>query len=218
MVTVSHLVKKIIKDKPFLQEALAEKIISYGNLAEQIIGKIQEELEKPVKHSAVVMALRRYADEIKEERSKVKPFDYNSEIIMKTNACDIVVQKKASLIPKLKSLYSIVDFDKGDTLNIILGNYEISIVTNEKYKNKILKFLKDEKILHKESNLVALTMRFSNDFINTPGVIFTIIRKLAWENINIFEVVSTLTELTLILKEKDSIKAYDALQSLMKKE
>ena len=217
IVTVSHLVKKIIKDKPFLQEALAEKIISYGNLAEQIIEKIQEELEKPVKHSAVVMALRRYADEIKEERSKIKPFDYSSEISMKTNLCDVGVQKKASLIPKIKSLYSIVDFDKGDTLNIILGNYEVSIVINEKYKQKVVNALKGEKIIHKESNLVALTMRFSDDFINTPGVIFTIIRKLAWENTNIYEVVSTLTELTLILKEKDSMKAYEALQSLMKK-
>jgi len=164
------------------------------------------------------MALRRFSDEIKKERSNIKQFDYSSEIIMKTNVCDVSVQKKSSLIPKLKSLYSIVDFEKGDTLNIILGSYEISIVANEKYKNKILKFLKDEKILHKESNLVALTMRFSDDFINTPGVIFTIIRKLAWENINIYEVVSTLTELTLILKEKDSLKAYDALQSLVRKE
>ena len=82
---------------------------------------------------------------------------------------------------------------------------------------KVLKFLKDEKILTKESNLVALTMRFSDDFIHTPGVIFTTIRQLAWENINIFEIVSTLSELTLILRKKDSIKAYDALQRLVEK-
>ena len=37
----------------------------------------------------------------------------------------------------------------------------------------------------------------------------------AWEKINIFEIVSTMTELTFILSKKDSMKAYNALQELM---
>ncbi len=218
MVTISHLVKKIVNDKPFLQEALAQKIISYGNLAEQLTPKIEEELGKKIKHSAAVMALRRYSDELKDLHEKVKPFDYRSEIVMKTNICDINAVKSPILVNKLNKLYSIVDFEKGDVLNIIVGNFEVSIVTNEKYKDKVINFLKGEKILNKESNLVALTIRFgSSEFFNTPGVVFTIIRKLAWENINIYEIVSTMTELTLILDKKNSMKAYDALQGLMVK-
>ncbi|HLC96451.1 MAG TPA: hypothetical protein VJH97_03960 [Candidatus Nanoarchaeia archaeon] len=215
MVTVSHLVKHFIQGRPFLQEALGNKLISYGNLAEQMKAGIEKDLDKQVKHSAIVMALRRYSDELEDEQSRVKPFNYKSEIIMKTNICDICVLRKPGLLTKLKSLYEMVDFDKGDTLNIILGNFEVSIVTNEKYKDKVLQFLKSEKILNKESNLVALTMRFSDDFIHTPGVVFSVIRKLAWENINLFEIVSTLSELTLILKKDDAIRAYDTLQKLM---
>ena len=66
MVTISHLVKKIVKDSPFLEEALSRKIVSYGNLAEQITERLEEELDKKIKHSAVVMALRRYAEELKQ--------------------------------------------------------------------------------------------------------------------------------------------------------
>ncbi|MBS3098018.1 hypothetical protein J4209_04460 [Candidatus Woesearchaeota archaeon] len=218
MVTISHLVKKIVNEKPFLQEALAQKIISYGNLAEQLTPKIEEDLGKKIKHSAAVMALRRYSDELKDMHEKVKPFDYRSEIVMKTNICDINVVKSPKLMTKLNKLYGFVDFEKGDILNVIIGNFEISIVTNEKYKDKVIQFLKGEKIVKKESNLVALTIRFgSSEFFNTPGVVFTIIRKLAWENINIYEIVSTMTELTLILDKKNSMKAYDGLQSLMVK-
>ena len=141
MVTISHLVKKIVNDKPFLQEALAQKIISYGNLAEQLTPKIEEELGKKIKHSAVVMALRRYSDELKDLHEKVKPFDYRSEIVMKTNICDINAVKSPALVNKLNKLYSIVDFEKGDVLNIIVGNFEVSIVTNEKYKDSVIKFL-----------------------------------------------------------------------------
>jgi len=217
MVTVSHLVKHYVKDKPFLNEALSKRLISYGNLADDIKPMIEKELGKNVKHSAIIMALRRYAEQLEKEQDKVKQFDYTSEIIMKTNICDICVLKKPGLMKNLNNLYGMVDFDKGDMLDVILGNYEISIVTNEKYKQGFLKFLKGEKILNKESNLVALTMKFSDDFLHTPGVVFNIMRKLAWENINIFEIVSTLSELTLILKEKDAMRAYDALQSLVRK-
>ncbi|MBW2984243.1 hypothetical protein KY361_03960 [Candidatus Woesearchaeota archaeon] len=215
MVTVSHLVKKIINDKPFLEEALSQKLISYGNLAEQIKPKIEEELGKEVKHSAIVMALRRYSDEIEESRIRIAPFDYSSEITMKTNLCDFCVVKSPSLLAKLKQLYGLVNFERGDTLNVILGNYEVTIIINERYKDRLTKFLKGEKILSKEANLAALTIGFKGDFLHTPGIIFNVIRKLAWENINIYEVVSTLTELTLILSKKDSIKAYDALYNLI---
>ena len=131
---------------------------------------------------------------------------------------DFNVVKSNNLLTKIKNLYSLIDFEKGDILNIILGNNEVSIITNEKCEKKLLDFLKGEKILNKEFDLVSLTISFhSSDFIETPGVIFTAIRKLAWNNINIFEIVSTMTELTFILKKKDSIKAYNVLYELVGK-
>jgi len=215
MVTISHLVKSMINEKPFLQEALSKNIVSFGNLAEQILPKIETELDKKVKHSAVVMSLRRYAQELEQLSQKPKQFNFKSEIVMKTNICDICVVKSPALMTKIKNMYDLVSFEKGDTLNIILGDNEISIVTNEKHKERFLKSLKGEKIQNKESNLVSLTMRFSDDFIHTPGVISTIVRNMSWENINMFEVVSTLSELTLIIRQKDSTRAYVALQKLI---
>ena len=66
-----------------------------------------------------------------------------------------------------------------------------------------------------EENLVSLTMTFSKDFYYTPGVIFNIIRNVAWENINIYEIVSTNTELTFIINKKDAMKGYKALEKLI---
>ncbi len=218
MVTVSHLVKKFIKEQPFVEEALGSKIISFGNLAEQMLPKIEQELGKKVKHAAIIMALRRYSEEISEHRRKAKEFDYAGELLIKTNICDFTVVKSQSLLAKLKTIHNLVNFERGDTLNVILGNNEVSIIINEKYMQSLAKFLSGEKILNKEVNLVALTIIFtSDDFLHTPGVIFNAVRKLAWENVNIYEVVSTMTELTFILNKKDSMKAYDVLQEMVGK-
>src|SRR3989338_3321325 len=175
MVTVSHLVKKLVKDKPFLQEAMGRGIISFGNLAEEMKPGIEEELSKEVKEAAIVMALRRHAEELREKHHKIKSFSYESEILLKSNLMDITVRKTPSLLNKLKSLYSMVDYGKGDVLNIIVGNYELSIVLSSKYKERVLKFLKGEKVLNKEEDLVALTFTFSDDFLHTPGVIFRVL-------------------------------------------
>lgn len=218
MVTISHIVKKIISGQPFVEEALGSGIISVANLAEQLAPKIEKELGKKVKQAAVVMALRRYSEQISEHRKKTKTFDFTGEIIIKTNICDFTVVKSANLLTKLRNVHNLVNFERGDSLNVIIGNNEVSIITNEKYVQKLIKFLSGERILNKEQGLVALTILFTgDDFVHTPGVIFNAVRKLAWENINIYEIVSTMTELTFILSNKDSMKAYDVLQELVSK-
>jgi aspartokinase len=75
--------------------------------------------------------------------------------------------------------------------------------------------LKNEKIQNIEENLISLSMTFSKDFLYTPGVIFNIIRNIAWENINIYEIVSTKTELTFIIHKNDVMKGYKALEKLI---
>ena len=218
MVTISHIVKKFVSGQPFVEESLGEGLISVANLAEHLLPKIEKELSKKIKHAAVVMALRRYSDEISEHRKKSKSFDYKGEILMKTNISDFTAVKSPSLLAKLKTIYNLVNFERGDTLNVILGNNEVSIVINEKYAEKLAKFLSGEKILNKEHGLVALTIIFTaDDFLHTPGIIFNAVRKLAWDNINIFEIVSTMTELTFILNKKDSMKAYEVLQGMVSK-
>lgn len=216
MVTVSHVVKKIVSEMPFIEEGLSRGIISYGNFAEEIKPKIEAELGKKVKDAAIIMALRRHAEQLEQKNARFRKFNFKGEILMKTSINDFTVVRSDSLLPKLKSLYSIVNFERGDTLNIILGTNEVSIIINDKHNDKLKKILKGEKILRKENNLVSLTVSFSGeDFFETPGVIFTAVKKLAWENINIYEIVSTMTELTFILSKKNSMKAYDVLQELV---
>lgn len=216
MVTVSHMVKSIVKERPFLEEGLRQKIISYGNLAEQLKPEIDSVMDKSIKHSAIVMALRRYADSLSKLDSILHSFNYkNSELFMKTNIIDLNIAKSPDSFLKIKKLYTLVKYENGDVLNIIIGNNQISIITNARYKEKVFEIMAGEKIIHQKDNLVALTLVLSKEFIATPGVIFTIVRLLAWENINIYEIVSTVNELTFILDRKDSTKAYNSLSKVI---
>jgi aspartokinase len=216
MVTVSNVVKKIVNERPMIYEALAHNIVNYANLAEQLKPKIEAEMGA-AKDATIMMALRRHSEKIKDRaivKSK-KEFHFNTEIIMKTGLIDITFVRSPSLLAKLGKLYDLVDFERGDTLNIIQGNYEVTIVISERYENQLKKVLGTEKVLNREQDLVSLAMTFSKDFLYTPGVIGKVTRLLAWESINIFENISTMTELTFIVSSKDAIRAYNTLKGLV---
>ncbi len=215
MVTISHLVKKIINSRPLLYEALSQNIVNYANLAELLKPALDAELGQDIKETAIIMALRRYGEHISQKEETKIPFQFNPEIIMKTGLTDLTLVKCPSLLTKLKKIYDLIDYDKGETLNVIQGNYEVTIVVAEKHHKKILSILKDEKIINIEKNLVSLAMSFSKDFLYTPGILAKVTKRLLWENVNVFENISTMTELIFIVSKKDAIKAYNALQGLV---
>jgi aspartokinase len=215
MVTISHVVSKLIDENIYLQEAIGKGIASYGSVAKKLKSDIEEELRKEVAHYAVVAAIRRYAEKMNIKFRDIK-FDANSsEVNLKTNVIDINVLKTLGLFDKLKRIYDIIKFEQGDILHIIYGRNSVSIVTNERYKEKILNFLQHEQIFKTEENLVSLSFSICKKLIETPGVLFQIIRNFAWENINIIEVISMDLEITFIVAEKDAVRGYKALERLI---
>ena len=49
MVTISHVVQKLVDDRVYIQESMDKDIISYASLAKQLQPEIEDELSKPVK-------------------------------------------------------------------------------------------------------------------------------------------------------------------------
>lgn len=215
MVTISHVVKKIVNAHPVIYDSILYGIVNFANLAEHITPLVVQELGEEVHGPAIVMALRRYADVISEKERVQSDFSFKSEIIMKTGLTDLTFVKSPSLLRSLKEIYGLIDFDHGDTLNVIHGNYEITIVVTERYAKKIQQILQNEKILNIEKNLVSLAMGFAKDFLYTPGIIAKVTRTLAWHNVNIFENISTMTELIFIVNKKDAMRAYTTLQNIV---
>lgn len=215
MVTISHVVSKLIDENIYLQEAIGKGIASYGSVAKKLKAEIEAELSKEVAHYAIVAAIRRYAERMEIKFKDIKFDAESSEVNLKTNLIDITVLKTHGLFDKLKHIYDIISFDQGDLLHIIYGRNSVNIVTNERYKDKILNFLQHEKVVKVQEKLVSLSFSISKRLMETPGVLFKILRDFAWENINIIEVISIDLEISLIVSEKNVVRGYKALERLI---
>ncbi len=215
MVTVMQLVKDMVRKRPFIEEALARGIINYGSLADELKPEIEAILEKEVKHSAVMMALRRTAENIEKTKLAKVKFDKNTDITLKSNLFEITVQKTPTIFQQLQKLYQIVDFNQGDSLTITQGQHEVTIISNKKYRKRFEKVFEKEKVVKVIENLGSLSVMIPLDAIEQYGLFYIVTRELSWENINIIELVSTLREMTLILDQKDVTSAFDIMQRLV---
>ena len=215
MVNVSHLTKKYVEDSFLMKDYLAKGLINIPALAEKLKPRIGRELGKEIKKSAITMALRRYSKEIKSKNKTDISFE-KSELIMKTGLCDITVSRSTSLTNVLEELHETVDYKEGDTLNIVQGDSDISIVINDKYKDKVIELLKGEDeekaIINIEEDLVSISVRFGMEYLHTPGVTYTFLGALVMEGINLVEIISSLIEITFVIDKKDATKAYNALE------
>ncbi len=217
MVTIAHLVEKLIEDKPFIQEALTKGILNHAALAEQLTPEIERELKKQVKFSAVNMAIRRLSEKLEKKESKLPKFDIESDITIKSDLIEITLYKVEEVQSKLPDIHKLIDFRSGDILTITQGLHEVMIITNKKYKEEILKAFTKKNIKKTIENLSSLTIKLPVNGTETPGIFYQATRTLAWENLSIVDIVSTLTELTLILKEEDTGKAFNILKDLIRK-
>lgn len=215
MSTVSQEVKNIIDESPFLPEMLIRDIVSFSNLAFEMKPKIEERLNKNVNQPAIVMALRRYADELKAEDNRKEKIKINYELSMKTNIYDVNLQRNELSLKMLNRLYECVQLEKGDFLNVSLGTFEMSIAISDKYQAVLKELIKDEVVLNEFADLVAINIAFSGNFVETPGLVYLAVRRLAFENINVIEILSTMNVLTFVVERSESMRAYEVLQSFL---
>ncbi len=215
MVTISRVVEKIVERSPFIQEAIAKEIVNYAALALNIKKEVEYEMKQKVKDSAIMMALRRFNEKLGENFCSQVKFDKHSEITIQSNLIIFMIKRTWETQKKLQEVYSISDNKPGVFLAVTQGLHEINILTTDNYDEHISNLFKNFQVQKKLKNLCGITLKFHEEFLETPGFIYTITRALLWENINILDIISTFTELMIIVDERDSGRCFEVLRTLI---
>jgi hypothetical protein len=215
MVTISSVVQDILNKNVLLQEAINNDIVSYNKLANNILSEIEAELGKKVKHNAIVMALRRYSKKLVKRKDKPS-LNYFRETLLKTDICLIILEESPNAFNKTQELYNKMEFKQGKIFNIVQGNYELGIITNQSNMKNLIHTFGGKNILRIVEDLVVISLMYSKDFLFTPGVLYNVLRFLAWENINVLNIIITPEELSLVISREDTMRCYKTLEKLVK--
>ena len=214
MITVPEATKTIIERSRYLTEAMSKDLINYSSLARYIKPELEKTLMKPVSNAAIIMAIKRIAQDIKPKFAPLTIFTNTPEMIVRSNLIDITISNSPTLSKKISKILDLHHTNQKYFFTLTEGLSETTIIASQDAKDIIEENIKGETILARFENLSAITIRQPKEISYSPGVVYFFLKSLAWEGINLIEVVSTYVELTLILEDKDVNQAFAILKSL----
>lgn len=214
MLTTAMVLENIIRNSPYISDALENNLINYCALARRLKPKVEKELLKKVTIGALIMALKRISKKIKPKLSFKKVTEEIPDLIVKSNLTEFTFSNSLNMIKNYQKLLSNLTDKNQFFLTFTQGIFETTVITGQELKEEIKVLFKNEVIILQYDHLSSITIKYSKEIIETPGFYAWILKTLAWEGVNVIEMVSTYREFTIILDNKNLEKAFSILKNL----
>ncbi len=213
MLTIPNAVEEVIKKKPFLESALVEGLINLSALARKLKPEIEKKVGKEVNDSAVIMALNRLVPrlELMSAMKFKKVVENIGDIIVRSNLADIAFANSHTLFEKQAILLDRVRSMKDVFCTFSQGIYETTLVVSSSIAALVEEIFADETLIARSGDLSSITVKLPTENSVCPGVYYYIFKELAWDNINITEVISTTNEFTVVISDADIHRAFTIL-------
>ena len=91
---------------------------------------------------------------------------------------------------------------------------ETTIILSASVSEKVEDIFKNERLKDRTVNLASLTLNLPETNKTIPGLYYYILKQIAWAGINIYEVISTTNEFTIIVADNDIDKTFSVIKSM----
>lgn len=200
MITVAQKVEELVNQSPYLREAMTDKLINLSSLARQLKPQIEKDLLKDVTEGAIFVALQRYSSTMK-PYYQVNPADYLANLGLRSDLFELTVKNSSRLLEKLSQLAKEVEDQRASTFIFTQGQYETTVITSKTLRSALEKTLEGESITSTIPDLTGISLQRTHDQIETTGVLQFPLRILAWEGISVVEIITTLNEIMIIVRD-----------------
>ena len=216
MKTISSCVNEILVSRPFLEEALSRDIINFSALAKDLNQIISEMLRKPVKEGAITMALRRYKPPVDVgNMGRLKnAFKNLGDITVRSNLSDFTFQNSKTLINSHSKVLEKINNNNQIFYAFTRGIFESNIIISSSEKKSIVEVFKNEKLIGLKDCLTTITLNLPEGNSKIVGLYYQIFKRLAWDNVTLYEVISTTNEFTILVEDHLVDKAFSVIKGL----
>ena len=217
--TIQEAVGEILKSKPYLEESIHDGIINLSSLARMISKEVTDRTGKPAARGALVMAIQRHQPG---KLSAIKVRSGNlltnlSNIIVRSDIAVFTFENSITLPSRLAKLSAVLSKRRGLFYTFSQGVFETTIILNIEGIAELEKILQKESRVAFTRNLACITLYLPDENTEIAGYYYFILKMIAWEGINIVEILSTTNEFSIILDDKDVDLAFSTLQKARKR-
>ena len=210
-INITLLLQNFFNKHPDIKESRNKGLINRRALAQFII---KNEALNSNYMDAVLTALRRFP----EEKANTSELDFAEEIKLSTKNGIVIIylEKSPEVFKKISQLLQLINFNKNETLKIVLGTSSVKIFVDENNLNKVKDIFPHKEIISNYKHISELTLLFPEKARMTKGNLAYITAALAVNNINIIELLTGRPEIIFYFNEKDLLKAYETINQLKK--
>ncbi len=213
MISVSDALSEIIVKLPLIEEGLSRGIINYSAFAREVKPQIEKKLYKNVTEGAIVMALKRLSVRLAKGKPAGKSLNL-TDLTVRSNLTEFTFANSDSLIEKQRELFHALSGKKDVFCAVSQGIRETTFITSAEAALAVEKIFRNEANISRMGQLSSITIHLPEETVKTPGIYYQILKRLAWEKINMIEAISTYTEITIVFENKDIGKAFSVLSNL----
>lgn len=216
MNSIGKITEDLINRSPFLREAMSDDLINISALARKLKPEIEDLVGKEVKEGAIVMAIKRMTPGLY-HRLNVKITNVIGDLgdfLVRSNLTDYTYENSESLKIKQTELVQEINKDNDSFFTLCKGVTETTFIFSAQHSDTVERIFKGEKLKSNTKDIASITVKLP--LINTEiyGIYYYILKHLAWEGINIVEIVSTSNEFTVVVKQDDVDKAFKILMQI----
>lgn len=210
MITVTQAVSEILQTDELALEALRAGLLNLSAYALKISARVENATFKKVKKGTIVVALSRAVKHLP-EAPLLSPHVALTNLGVKSALTVLTYKKTADMQRKISVMNPFI-LGIHELFAVTEGQEEITIICADSAKDLFLRHaginIKPKSQFH---SVVAITASLKEKDIQTPNLLYTLLRTLAVKRINIIELVSTYTEISFIVKKEDMETALAAL-------
>ncbi|PJE62392.1 hypothetical protein COU88_05230 [Candidatus Roizmanbacteria bacterium CG10_big_fil_rev_8_21_14_0_10_39_6] len=214
MITVPQIVKSIVHRSPYIGELLKKGIINHSALAREIKPQVEEDCMKRVELGSIVMALKRLDVNEISTSALSSILTQFPDLIVRSGLIELTLKNSKKVAQARGELFEKCSNDNREFITITQGVFETTIITAKQNKPILDELFLPTDVIMRVGNLSSITVRFHVDILLTPGVYYMILKVLALNVIAITEVVSTYTEITIVLPERQVERAFALIKQL----
>ncbi len=214
MITIKEAIEKEILADAYLQPSLARGLINLSALARAVKPALEKKLyKKNISEASLVMALKRLLPKLKRKINGPKFRLSVENFTVRSNIVEINVANSAQVDTLRKTMAKLTLSDKDAFFSFIQGVRESTFVISKNLSAVVLRHM-EGKVLAKIDNLSSISLSLPPEYRGMPGMYYSLLKVLAWHNINLVEVISNYNELTLVFESSVIDKAFSLLKSL----
>lgn len=206
---ISEAVEEIVESHEALRFGFYHGLLNLTRVARFLKPSIEAQTKKEVTEAAVLMNLSRLQRKLARLPQSRRDQLVLDKVNIQSGLCAATVAKSPTSHRELNRVFNRIQ-SKSGFITVTEGLREVTVIVEAENLRLVTSALSSPpRILHE--NLASVSVAFDKRYLKVKGILFQLLEEIALQDINVIEIASTATELSIFLREEDVQLAFDAI-------